>query len=245
MLEVLFASRGVKTPRPVEGAVISFAAHTVIVMALVVSAHKSARDQLEFQRRLLEEPRSKPQFLVPPNRGAPPMQQIHYVAVGGGDADDGIASSKRKFDKRGDFGLTQVRGDELPPEMPAIQLPPSTLPDNAYSVLDVDSAAVRDPSSAAPAYPTLMRMKGIEGFATMRFVIDSTGLIDMATVTLMNASHAEFVQAVREAMPRMRFRPAMMGPQAVRQLSELPFKFEIKNLELSSEGNSSKKPRLP
>jgi periplasmic protein TonB len=234
MLEVLFASRGVRTPRPVAGAIVSAAMHGVVLMALVVNASRSARERLEFLQHQLDQSKILPMFLVPPNRGAPPMvEQIQYMAMGAGNAADGIAASKKKFDKKGDLGLAQIKGAEAPPQVAIPAIAESTVPDNAFSVLDVDSAAVRDPSSAAPAYPPLMREKGIEGYATLRFVIDSTGLIDMATVTLVDASHAEFVQAVRDAMPKMRFRPAMMGLQAVRQLAEQPFKFEIKALASS------------
>jgi protein TonB len=233
MLEVLFSSRGVRTPRPVTGAIVSAAVHAAVVTALVVSTGRSAREHLEFLQHQLEEGKL-PMFLVPPNRGAPPtVEQIQYIATGAGNARDGVETSRRKFNEKGDFGLAQIRGAEAPPQVAVPAIAESTVPDNAFSVLDVDSAAVRDPSSAAPAYPQLMREKGIEGYATLRFVIDSTGLIDMATVTLVDASHAEFVQAVREAMPRMRFRPAMMGVQAVRQLAEQPFKFEIKTLASS------------
>lgn len=249
MLEVLFASRGVRTPRPVAGAVVSAGVHAAMVMALVASAHQAAREKLELLQHRLEEPKRRPMFLVPPNRGSPPkVEQIQYVAMGAGNAMDGSARGKRTFDKQGDFGLAQIKGADAPPQVAMPAVAESTVPDNAFSVLDVDSAAVRDPSSAAPAYPPLMREKGIDGFATLRFVIDSTGLIDMATVTLVDASHAEFVQAVRDAMPRMRFRPAMMGQQAVRQLAEQPFKFEIKAValrETASPSPAATKPRPP
>lgn len=243
MLEVLLASRGVRAPRPVAGAIISTVVHATVVLAMLVSTHRSAQELLEFRRRL-EESAVKPQFIIPPNRGAPPASAaIHYMAMGGGEAREGVANSRKKFDKRGDFGVAQVRGAQVPPETPTVNVPESTLPDNAYSVLDVDSAAVRDPSSAAPAYPAVMMLKSIEGHATMRFVIDSTGLIDLTTVALLDASHAEFVQAVRDAMPRMRFHPAKMGLQAVRQLAEQLFKFEIKKVASSGEsGTASKKP---
>lgn len=247
MLEVLFASRGVRAPRPVAGAIISTAMHVAIVLATVASANRSARERFEFLRQHADEAVRQPSFLVPPNRGAPPTyEQIQYVAMGAGNATEGVVSSKKKFDKDADFGLAEIKGAEAAPQVSTPSVAESTVPDNAFSVLDVDSAAVRDPNSAAPAYPQLMREKGIEGFATLRFVIDSTGLIDMATVSLVDASHAEFVQAVREAMPRMRFRPAMMGLQAVRQLAEQPFKFEIKALASSESTSPSarKRPNL-
>lgn len=243
MLEVLFASRGVRTPRPVAGAIISTAVHAAVVLAMIVGAHQSEQLRLEERARRLEEALLKPQFIIPPNRGAlPSFEQIRYLAIGAGTEQDGVANSRKKFDKHGEFGMPGLAGARAVPAVPTLKVPESALPDNAYSVLDVDSAAVRDPDSAAPAYPSVMMLKGIAGHATMRFVIDSTGMIDLSTVTLLDASHAEFVQAVREAMPKMRFHPAKMGLQAVRQLAEQLFKFELKKVASSESAAASKKP---
>ena len=246
MLEVLFASRGVRTPRPVAGVIISTAVHAAIVLAMIAGAHRSARLRLEDLGRSLEEAllkTQKPQFKIPPNRGAvPSLERIRYLAIGAGRETDGVATSRKKFDKHGDFGMPEIAGAKAVAAEPASSAQESAVPDNAFSVLDVDSAAVRDPDSAAPAYPSVMMAKGVEGHATMRFVIDSTGSIDLSTVTLLDASHAEFVQAVREAMPKMRFHPARMGMQAVRQLAEQLFKFELKKVASSETVAASKKP---
>jgi hypothetical protein len=242
MLEVLFASRGVRTPRPVAGAIISTAVHAAVVLAMIVATHRSAQLRLEERARRLDETLLKPKFIIPPNRGAAPsFEQIRYLAIGSGTETDGVANSRKKFDKHGDFGMPAIAGAKAMPAVPAMNVPEPALPDNAYSVLDVDSAAVRDPDSAAPAYPPVMMLKSIEGHANMRFVIDTTGIIDLSTVTLLDASHAEFVQAVREAMPKMRFHPAKMGLHAVRQLAEQLFKFELKKVA-SSESAASKRP---
>ena len=59
-------------------------------------------------------------------------------------------------------------------------------------------------------------------------MVDSTGRVEMNTVQVIDATHNDFATAVKDAMPRMRFRPARIGTTAVRQLSEQLFKFEIK-----------------
>jgi TonB family protein len=104
----------------------------------------------------------------------------------------------------------------------------------AFSLLDVDTVAVRDPDSAAPSYPSELAQRGVEGFAAMRFVVDSTGLIDLATVTTLDASNELFVRAVRAAMPQMHFRAARMGSVAVRQLAEQEFRFELRPAQTAS-----------
>ena len=98
-------------------------------------------------------------------------------------------------------------------------MPRAKLVDDAYSVLDVDTAAVRDPSSAAPAYPPAMMNLAIEGAATIKFVVDTAGRVDLGTVQTIAASNPAFAHAVLEALPRMRFHPARVGANAVRQTS--------------------------
>jgi outer membrane biosynthesis protein TonB len=236
MLEVLLESRGVKEPRPVFETLISAAVHAAIVLAFIVAAPRLVHE-------LSDELSQKLTFLIPVDRGSPsPEQHLTYMAIGGGVADEGLPRAETKtIDPKGEFALPQITGTPTDPNVPIpVPIEPQVA-DNAYSVVEVDSAAVRDTTSAAPAYPHVMMIKRIEGYAAMRFVVDSTGLIDMGTVELLQATNAEFVQAVRDAMPRMRFRPAKMGVLAVRQLAEQLFKFEMR-IVASSTKTSAKKP---
>jgi len=109
----------------------------------------------------------------------------------------------------------------------------------AFALLDVDSAAVRDPRSAAPTYPKDMEERGVEGIVRARFVIDSTGLIDPSTIKVLETTNESFARSVRAAMPEMRFRPAMMGTKAVRQLAEQEFAFHV---QLKRDTTPAKKP---
>ncbi|MDP1890869.1 MAG: energy transducer TonB [Gemmatimonadaceae bacterium] len=98
---------------------------------------------------------------------------------------------------------------------------------NAFTLLDVDTAAVRDPSSAVPVYPSLLEKQGIEGTAVVRFVVDTNGRADLGTFRLVETNHPLFAAAVRDALPGMKFHPATVGPNRVRQMVELPFGFQI------------------
>jgi len=44
---------------------------------------------------------------------------------------------------------------------------------------------------------------------------------------VIKATNPEFVAAVKEALPYMRFQPAKIGPMKVRQLVEQQFSFHI------------------
>lgn len=99
--------------------------------------------------------------------------------------------------------------------------------DNALTVLEVDSAVTRDPSSAAPEYPPYLLAQGIEGFAAVRWVVDSTGEVDTLTYRVIQTNNPDFSAAVRRALPHMRFRPALQAGRRVRQLVEQTFRFRI------------------
>jgi hypothetical protein len=99
--------------------------------------------------------------------------------------------------------------------------------DSVFTVIDVDSAVATDPASAAPEYPDALRRLGIEGSVQARYVVDSTGAADPATLEIVSASRLEFALAVRAALPGMRFRPAKIGPRHVSQLVIQEFAFRM------------------
>jgi hypothetical protein len=103
--------------------------------------------------------------------------------------------------------------------------------DTVFTIAEVDSAVSVDPASAAPVYPPALLKLGVEGSVMVRYVVDSLGHADPATLQIVRASRIEFAVAVREALPLMRFTPAKMGPKAVPQLVEQPFNFRIQKTD--------------
>jgi TonB family protein len=99
--------------------------------------------------------------------------------------------------------------------------------DSVYSLVEVDSMVVRDPMSAAPAYPEDMRQKGLEGSAIVQYVVDTTGRADMLSFKVLRSTNTSFATAVREALPQMRYTPAKIGERRVRQLVEQEFSFKL------------------
>lgn len=80
---------------------------------------------------------------------------------------------------------------------------------------------------ARPRYPESLRQAAIDGTVLVRFVVDTTGRVDMSSVAVVSSTHDLFTRAVREALPGFRFRPAEMGGRRVRALAEMPFEFQI------------------
>ena len=69
--------------------------------------------------------------------------------------------------------------------------------------------------------------KGIGGSVLATFVVNVDGRPDLDTYMALEASDSLFAQAVREALPRMKFRPAKINDKPVRQLVEQRFLFKV------------------
>ncbi len=82
-------------------------------------------------------------------------------------------------------------------------------------------------TSARPRYPESLRQAAIDGTVLVRFVVDTTGRVDMSSVAVVSSTHDLFTRAVRDALPGFRFKPAESGGQHVRVLAEMPFEFHI------------------
>jgi TonB family protein len=110
------------------------------------------------------------------------------------------------------------------PSTGGITAPPAG---TAYVADQVDVVVAIAKGSPMPSYPSALRSTGIDGSARFRFVVDSTGRVEVNTVEQVLASHEAFGFAVRATLSRMRFTPAQVNGKTVRQLVELPFVFRV------------------
>lgn len=108
-----------------------------------------------------------------------------------------------------------------------VAIAPTKGPDSVYSVLDVDTAVVRSTKSAAPAYPLKLLQGHVQGYVNAQYTVDTTGFADTASFVVLEATNKEFITAVKEALPYMRFSPAKIGPMKVRQQVQQQFSFRI------------------
>jgi hypothetical protein len=155
-------------------------------------------------------------------------ETVRYISLVAGD---GAGPGPAVIDARLPVGLAEHSRTAGPtPEKDTTAAPqPAGSPrgDSVFTVLEVDSAVVRSETSAAPAYPIDLLNKHIEGSVTARYVVDTTGFADPASFEVMGATNSEFVSAVRDALPYMRFSPAKLGTRKVRQLVQQAFTFRI------------------
>jgi protein TonB len=99
--------------------------------------------------------------------------------------------------------------------------------DSVFTVIEVDSAVAVAANSAAPVFPLSMLEKHIPGAVEAQYIVDTSGFADTTSFTVLAATTPEFAQAVRDALPYMRFRPAKIGNQRVRQVVQQQFTFRI------------------
>ena len=96
-----------------------------------------------------------------------------------------------------------------------------------YTVRLVDKAAIPRPGNPVPVYPAALRAAQIEGTVLARFVVDSVGRAEPASIEFPEATHAQFADAVRQSLLRSRYLPAVLDGHPVRQLVEQRFAFTL------------------
>jgi periplasmic protein TonB len=77
-----------------------------------------------------------------------------------------------------------------------------------------------------PRYPETARREGIEGVATLRFQVLTSGEVGTVTVA-QSAGHRALDRAAVEAIKTWRFEPARRGKEAVTVWVTLPVRFEL------------------
>jgi TonB family protein len=92
---------------------------------------------------------------------------------------------------------------------------------------ELDIEVQRDPASAGPRYPEPLRLTNTEGAVTAEWIVDTTGTADPASFRIVASTHPLFTDAVKECLTEMKFRPAELGGQRVRQLVRQEFRFQL------------------
>jgi TonB family protein len=184
-------------------------------------------------------------YIAPPDVNSSASKVvIRYDASGGagGDLEANSDEAGLRARGRGDGETSAASasgGDEAEDQVAVSSDDPF---EDAFSSTEVEHGIERDPESAAPIYPRHLMQAGIEGYAAMRFVVDSTGRVEMTSVRVLEATHPEFAAAVRAAMPGMKFSPARIGNRPVRQLAEQLFRFQIIASVTSSDTIAARSP---
>ena len=213
------------------GTAISAAAHGAIVLLLVIATRVDARPRP--QRGPAEKP--------------PIWTNLDDRRARGGGRDAGRGPTRT--DEGGftlpDGNLPGTSIDVASPAGPSISLPGDTSVmsdivghgsgaavgragdgDGIASELTVDER-VGIVSERRPRYPEALRMAGVTGVVTVRFVVDTTGRADMPSLRVIDSPNGQLTDAVLAALRGTRFIPGRVRGRAVPTLVERSFRFEL------------------
>ncbi len=99
--------------------------------------------------------------------------------------------------------------------------------DQPYFEFQVEKPVRQIPGSGNLRYPDMLRSANTEGEVLAQFIVDETGRYEPGSFTMIESSHEQFTQAVKSALPNMRFYPAEVGGKKVKQLVRQPFTFAL------------------
>lgn len=202
-------------------ATISVVAHVVIISAWVVGTLPGPGVPVESLA-------NRPIFVPPPDRvptQSGSQEAVRYVTLA--TEGTGLGEGPRMMGEVRPTVSDETAGKKGRDSITAPEIPATSGPDSVYSILEVDTAVVRSANSAAPAYPLNLLNAHIMGSVSARYIVDTTGFADTSSFTVLSATHPDFITAVKEALPYMRFQPAKIGGMKVRQLVEQQFSFRI------------------
>lgn len=96
-----------------------------------------------------------------------------------------------------------------------------------YTADQVDQPAfLADGTTASPVYPDSLWEAGVSGRVVAEFIVDANGNVEPGTITIASATHPYFGSAVRSALEGAVFHAARLAGKTVRQLVDLPFRFQ-------------------
>lgn len=207
------------------GTLLSVATHAAF-LGVVTLGHGPRSAQLDDQK-----PDPQAIYYLPPPDRIPGQrsveERITYVEMRSGDGTNDGQPLEGRY-ARAPIHEPKAKGGSAGPDaMMQTAVAPVTSDDSVYSVLAAVESAVRVEGSAAPVYPPDMLAQGLEGVVHTRYIIDTTGRADSASLVVLLASNAAFESSVRAALPGMRFVGAQVQGRKVRQLVEQEFQFRI------------------
>ncbi len=149
------------------------------------------------------------------NMSAPALEAASLSAIeaalsgqasGGGDFAEALS-----FSSGGRIGGMGKAGDSLDEKL-----------EQAFSLSEIDQRP-RAVFQSAPAYPSEMRGKKVEGVVSVILVVDAAGKVTSARVEKTN--HPAFSQPALDAVRQWKFEPAVKGGQRVSCKIRAPIRF--------------------
>lgn len=99
--------------------------------------------------------------------------------------------------------------------------------DGVYDEATVERRVSPRNGNPKPRYPSSLASLGVEGTFIVRFVVDSTGDVRSDNIEFPRSMHRLFASAVRAALLKSHYAPAMIAGHVVPQQVVQEFRFEI------------------
>jgi periplasmic protein TonB len=226
-----------KKQRTVKGMVLSVVIHAALITGAVFGTlqakeqvDKIKAEKVEFVDMKKkdeppppkEEPKPMPKDVVaapPPPKGF----QVLTAPIKVPDVLPDIDLSKHVTDEA-DFSGKGVQGGK------ASGVVGGTAPvntDQPYFEFQVEKQVQQIPGTGNLRYPDMLRSANVEGEVLAQFIVDADGRYEAGSFKVLKSSHELFTQAVKNALPNMRFYPAEVGGKKVKQLVQQPFTFSL------------------
>ena len=235
MFDNLIESKAARQRRA-GGTLMSVVVHAILISAAVVATlhasqgmEKPKAEKVEFVTVKKDEPpppKDQPKPPPPVMLKAPPPKgfQVLTAPIKIPDVLPNIDLSK-KVTNEADFSGKGVAGGI---QKGVVGGTPTPINDNqTYFEFQVEKQVSPYPNQPAPRYPDMLRSANVEGEVLAQFVVDTSGRADMGTFKVLKSTHDLFTNAVRSALPNMRFYPAEVGGKHVKQLVQMPFQFNL------------------
>jgi protein TonB len=236
MFDNLLESKA-KRERSLAGSFWSFVLHAGgIAIAVVGTAHagrEAIQEIREEKIQMIEQKEKPPEPEVKPPPPdvvvAPPPPKGFQILTAPIEIPDVLPEIDltKKMTDEADFTGKGVAGGTATGVVGGVPRP-ITNNEVTYFDFQVEKQAALIDGTADPQYPDILKSAGIQGEVLAQFVIDTTGRADASTFKVIKSDHAQFTEAVKRALPRMRFRPAEVAGKKVKQLVQLPFAFSIR-----------------
>jgi protein TonB len=214
--------------------VFSIVMHSVLIgAAAVATAHAAIKNEKAKEEKIQFAEAPKPEPPPPPKTPPPPPDvtvappppkgfQVLTAPVNIPDVLPNVDLSKKVTDEA-DFSGKGVAGGVAKGKEGGT----GVVTDQPYFDFQVEKQAGPMPGSPTPEYPEMLRSANIEGEVLAQFVVDTSGKVDIPTFKVLKSTNDQFTDAVKRALPHMKFFAAEIGGRKVKELVQQPYAFNL------------------
>ena len=208
---------------------------SLIAVAVILTARagiaddKTKQEKIQFVEMKKEAPKPKepppppPKDVVvkaPPPKGFQVLQAPVNIPIKIPDID-----LSKKVTDEADFSGKGVKGGVAKGVEGGV--PQKIDANQTYFEFQVEKPVAQIPGTGSPRYPDALRSSGVEGEVQAQFVVNEDGKAEVSSFKVLKATNDLFANAVRTALPNMRFYPAEVGGHTVKQLVQQSFQFKL------------------